>query len=154
MVYWYYDAPVPLSHLARMRLSHTDGICSIEFGVIKSRATKSRAGRIAGVDYEWASMKRLFSKPGAIEDPEVSDGGTREVVLAMGGDTRAEIQGRTALPGPRDVILLALDGHDRWTPYISEPHSAVARNQAEHARPMPEALARPDPRRRRRPHQR
>ena len=42
-------------------------------------------------------MKRLFSKPGAIEDPEVSDGGTREVVLAMGGDTRAEIQGRTAL---------------------------------------------------------
>src|SRR5215470_6570378 len=70
----------------------------------------------------------LFSEPGSVEDPEVSDRGALEVVLAIGRDARAELKGCAALTRPGDVVLLAFDGHERRTPYLGEPNGSVVRS--------------------------
>src|SRR5262249_59388495 len=80
----------------------------------------------------------LSPKPGAVKDPEMSDRGTIEVVLVLGGDTATELKGHTALARPGDIVFFTLNGHQAWMSYIRQPNRTVARSHEPTRQQMPE----------------
>src|SRR5919201_4232744 len=53
------------------------------------------------------------AEAGTVEDAVMADPRALEMLLAGGGEVRTQVEGRRALAAPSDVVLLALDGHQR-----------------------------------------
>ena len=58
----------------------------------------------------------LGAEPGAVEDAVVTDPGLQVIDLLVGGQVRRQVEGGQGLADARDVVLLALDGHDGAAP--------------------------------------